>query len=641
LTWTPVGDDGNTGTATAYDLRYSTSPINASNFDSAIPATGEAVARATDLGEGFSVTGLNSSTTYYFALKVADEVPNWSVISNVPNGTTLPAPDTTPPSAVANLAGGIPTATSLTLTWTTVGDDDNTGTATTYDLRYSTSAINASNFATATPATGVPAPHIAGTAESMTVGGLSPSTLYYFALKVADEVPNWSGLSIAPGATTQSASDTVPPAAVTTLAVASATRTATTLAWKATGDDGSTGTATTYDIRYSTSVISQDNFNSATQAVGEPTPTAAGRLESFAITGLNHGTRYYFAMKVADEVPNWSGLSKVVKARTPTPTEVPPPAAITDLWVTDVGIGTARLALRHPETLIEGAVVDHYQARVAETPLDDEVWEASFVVPKPDPGSAGTEVEWLIAGLEPAHTYYLAMRVYDVDGRASELSPDIQFQTEDEDLAPLEPPPGPPQVSWSADGTRLTLRWSASVDPRVAGYALYYAQGQDGDWFRYRPDLLPTPSCEMERPDSSIVRLMAVKSVTAKGVESVRSSSADLYPSSGEPNLQGRSLRSLSIEGPFPHPVIDIYQCWFRISVPEGFPADQVVRVEILSIGGTSEAVLYDGPVPPGGEVNRDPQSDRPSGPRLPPGYHYLLCTGGGSRTLRTIYLAP
>ena len=39
---------------------------------------------------------------------------------------------------------------------------------------------------------------------------------------------------------------------------------------------------------------------------GEPTPKAAGQAESFTVTGLSANTTYYFALKVADEVPNWS-----------------------------------------------------------------------------------------------------------------------------------------------------------------------------------------------------------------------------------------------------------------------------------------------------------------------------------------------
>ena len=44
---------------------------------------------------------------------------------------------------------------------------------------------------------------MAGSAEEFTVTGLAPLTTYYFALKTADKVPNWSGLSNSPSEATQ------------------------------------------------------------------------------------------------------------------------------------------------------------------------------------------------------------------------------------------------------------------------------------------------------------------------------------------------------------------------------------------------------------------------------------------------------
>ena len=59
------------------------------------------------------------------------------------------------------------------------------------------------------------------------------------------------------------------------------------LSWTAPGDDGATGTATTYDVRYSTSTITAGNWASATQATGEPAPSVAGSAETFTVTGLS------------------------------------------------------------------------------------------------------------------------------------------------------------------------------------------------------------------------------------------------------------------------------------------------------------------------------------------------------------------
>src|SRR5882762_1495864 len=84
---------------------------------------------------------------------------------------------------------------SVQLSWTTPGDDSLTGTASQFDLRYSTSAISALNFASATRWSGTPAPSPPGTRQSTTVTGLLPNTTYFFAIKTGDDVPNWSGLS--------------------------------------------------------------------------------------------------------------------------------------------------------------------------------------------------------------------------------------------------------------------------------------------------------------------------------------------------------------------------------------------------------------------------------------------------------------
>lgn len=89
LMWTATGDDGYSGQAIVYDIRYSLSTITEANWVNATKVTGLSVPKVSGSNETFTVAGLNSSTTYYFAIKAADEVPNWSVISNVVSITTL------------------------------------------------------------------------------------------------------------------------------------------------------------------------------------------------------------------------------------------------------------------------------------------------------------------------------------------------------------------------------------------------------------------------------------------------------------------------------------------------------------------------------------------------------------------------
>ena len=111
--------------------------------------------------------------------------------------------------------------------------------------------------------------------------------------------------------------DAIPPAAVTDLSVAGLTLTSVTLMWTAPGDDGNWENATRYDIRYSQSPISTGiEWNVASRVSGAPAPGPTGSRESFNVTSLSHSTEYWFALKTADDVFNWSNLSNSVKGTT-------------------------------------------------------------------------------------------------------------------------------------------------------------------------------------------------------------------------------------------------------------------------------------------------------------------------------------
>jgi len=117
-------------------------------------------------------------------------------------------------------------------------------------------------------------------------------------------------------------------------AVAQATDT-TTVEWTAPGDDGNSGTATTYQLRYRTTAISGTDtlswWNAATSVANLPAPRVAGSTESMVVRGLNRTLTYYFILRTADEVPNWSGFSNIA-IKLPS-VDGTPPAAITDLAV--------------------------------------------------------------------------------------------------------------------------------------------------------------------------------------------------------------------------------------------------------------------------------------------------------------------
>ena len=105
--------------------------------------------------------------------------------------------------------------------------------------------------------------------------------------------------------------DTVPPSQVTNLDHQTPGINSVTLTWSAPGDDGSTGQASTYDLRYMTGDESAFSWETASQVTGEPSCHTPGTAEACTVTGLTSGETYTFGLKTADERPNWSSLSNL------------------------------------------------------------------------------------------------------------------------------------------------------------------------------------------------------------------------------------------------------------------------------------------------------------------------------------------
>jgi len=117
----------------------------------------------------------------------------------------------------------------------------------------------------------------------------------------ANDVTWWENTSL---------SDTTPPATVTDLsATCSAYPDDIVLSWTAPGDDGNSGTASLYVVRYSTvTVSSESDWDGAFDVEGEPTPLVAGSTQTMTVSLTSEYT-YYFAIRACDEAENWGGVS--------------------------------------------------------------------------------------------------------------------------------------------------------------------------------------------------------------------------------------------------------------------------------------------------------------------------------------------
>lgn len=315
VNWTAPADNGTdagSGAVQYYDVRYSISNIDSSNWNSATPCTGLPTPAAPGTPQCFEITGLTPGTLYYIALRSVDERPNLSPISNVVSDSTLGGADITLPGQINDLAAINPTENSIELSWNAPADngsDPASGVVAEYDIRYNTTPITNATWDLAMSTTTPITPGIPGSVESYIVTGLLPGTTYYFALKAGDEIPNWGWLSNIAYNTTLAGNDSIPPAAITDLSVVSTTDTTITLTWTAPGDDGDTGTANEYDLRYLDADITPSNWDSAIKVPNLPKPQPDGIPEIFQVNGLQPNTTYFFAIKTGDEVPNWSSIS--------------------------------------------------------------------------------------------------------------------------------------------------------------------------------------------------------------------------------------------------------------------------------------------------------------------------------------------
>ncbi|SEK89733.1 IPT/TIG domain-containing protein [Stigmatella aurantiaca] len=83
-----------------------------------------------------------------------------------------------------------------------------------------------------------------------------------------------------------------------------------TLSWVAVGDDGTEGTASSYELRHAATDITTEAQFAAATLVSIPAPQAAGQPETATVTGLAPGA-HFFALKVLDGAGNSSRSASV------------------------------------------------------------------------------------------------------------------------------------------------------------------------------------------------------------------------------------------------------------------------------------------------------------------------------------------
>jgi hypothetical protein len=89
------------------------------------------------------------------------------------------------------------------------------------------------------------------------------------------------------------------------------------LSWSAPADTGMpTGAPSSYDVRVSTSPITDDSWNAAIRLGDSPAAVPAGSTENLTVNGLLSAQTLYFAVKAMDVNNNESAMSNVAATTT-------------------------------------------------------------------------------------------------------------------------------------------------------------------------------------------------------------------------------------------------------------------------------------------------------------------------------------
>ena len=230
----------------------------------------------------YTVTGLIPGT-FYFAVTAYNSARTESGFSNEVS-KTITAADTTPPVISAVTASSI-TQSGATISWTTNEPSD-----TRVDYGTTTGYGNSTS-----PNTNLVTFH------SVTLSGLTPSTLYHFRVGSLDAATN---LAISGDFTFTTATDATGPSVPANLTARAASSTQINLAWTASTDN--------------VAVKGYKIFRNGTQV-------ATSTLTSFQNTGLTSSTTYSYTVSAYDAANNNSAQSAAASATTQAATDTTPP----------------------------------------------------------------------------------------------------------------------------------------------------------------------------------------------------------------------------------------------------------------------------------------------------------------------------
>ena len=413
LTWTAPGGDGDEGTADRYEVYSARAPFATHQLINMDPLPAAPQPGAAGQAEELVVRPLDNDATVFFAVRAIDDKGNIGVLSPL---AQIATPDRIPPGQplgmtleTSNLAG------ALRLGFDSPGDDDMVGRAAAYEIRWALQRFNENRFDTATLYDRAVSTVAGGLRRNLTLVGLPAESEIWVALRAVDEEGLQGAISEVVSARTADS----PPARIVDLAGAATAPDRVRLQWTAPGDDGSVGTATSYETRYALAPLTAASWATGDVAGNPPAPVAAGGDQIMDVTGLDSGTRWYFAVRATDDRGNVGPVSNTVLVPTP---DITSPGGVDDLAAEPGPFGRT-LALSWTATGDDGdeGRVARVEVRYAPTPWPG--WDAAAVSPQNVvPVMGGQEQSFVLQFLSDELEYGVAIRSYDEADNAGTIS---------------------------------------------------------------------------------------------------------------------------------------------------------------------------------------------------------------------------
>jgi hypothetical protein len=241
------------------------------------------------------------------------------------------------------------------------------------------------------------------------------------------------------------------------------------LAWTAPGDDGDIGRADHYVIKFFTDPLSDSNWNSAFDAPNPPVPLDAGSQQSYELTGLEDGRRYYLAIKTYDDAGNVSQISNV--------TSTFASGIMTPTLVGEV-IDTASNAAELYANPVESGMPIYYEFELdTVTSFTNPVVDIDLFV--------DTLVSVTFTQLQDDVIYYWRCRAVASDGSDSSAWSAIGsfLMYSDDDIAPVVQVSSPNGGENWPLGSTQTIRWNANDNVGVVSCRIEYSPNNGGIWY--------------------------------------------------------------------------------------------------------------------------------------------------------------